>query len=153
MAMNDKHFQKQILIIYQAVNELELMFPGRPFTPDGHMVGSIGECWVADAYDLDLMPPSHKGYDAISKNGVKVEIKTTQAERVSFRSCPEHAIVIKINKNGTFKDYFNGPGHIIWDTFTNKKMPSNGQHQISLKQIQSLNKIVADSSRLPRKAQ
>jgi len=29
--------------IYEAVEELRQEFPGRPFTPDGHLVGSIGE--------------------------------------------------------------------------------------------------------------
>ncbi len=34
--------------------------------------------------------------------------------------------IIKINKEGKFEDCFNGPGHIIWDAFINKKMPGNG---------------------------
>ena len=29
--------------IYELVRELETMAPGRKFTPDGHMVGSLGE--------------------------------------------------------------------------------------------------------------
>jgi len=53
--------------LYQVVAELESIFPGRPFTPDGHMVGSIGECLVADAYDLELMPPSAAGAPGISR--------------------------------------------------------------------------------------
>jgi hypothetical protein len=70
------------------------MFTGRPFTPDGHMVGSLGECLVADAYNLDLMPPSNKGFDAKTKGGKNVEIKATQSKSVEFRSCPEHTIII-----------------------------------------------------------
>ncbi|MPM11547.1 hypothetical protein SDC9_57893 [bioreactor metagenome] len=31
---------EQIRAIYKISNELENMFPGRHFTPDGHMVGS-----------------------------------------------------------------------------------------------------------------
>ena len=38
--------------LYATVNELETMFPNRHFTPDGHLVGSLGECLVADAYGL-----------------------------------------------------------------------------------------------------
>lgn len=58
--MNHDHFQSQVKNIYKAVSELEAMFPGRPFTPDGHMVGSLGECLVADAYNLKLMPPEKR---------------------------------------------------------------------------------------------
>ena len=92
--MDHEHFQEHVKNIYRAVKELESMFPGRPFIPDGHMAGSLGECLVADAYELELMPPSNEGYDAITKEDKKVEIKATQANSVAFRSCPDHKIII-----------------------------------------------------------
>ncbi len=49
--MDHERFRTLIGRLYGVVRELEDMFPGRHFTPDGHMVGSIGECLVADAYD------------------------------------------------------------------------------------------------------
>ena len=58
--MSHKDISEIMHHLYSAVEELEAMFPGRPFTPDGHMVGSIGECLVAAAYELELMPPSNK---------------------------------------------------------------------------------------------
>jgi hypothetical protein len=134
------------------VKELECMFPGRPFTPDGHMVGSLGECLVADAYGLELMPPSTEGYDALSKDGKKVEIKATQSKTVAFRSCPDHTIIIRIFKDGTFEECFNGPGELIWKTFKGRKRPSNGQYQISLGRVKALNATVPDSFRVPRVA-
>ena len=87
--MDKKRFPKIIENIYKNVAELEKMFPGRPFTPDGHMVGSIGECIAAHYYDLNIVPPSNKGYDAVRRN-LKVEIKATQAKRISLRSEPQH---------------------------------------------------------------
>lgn len=135
--------------LYKIVKDFETMFPGRPFTPDGHMVGSIGECLVADAYNLKLMSPSNKGYDALSKDGKKVEIKATQANSVAFRSRPEHTIIIKVLKNGTFEECYNGPGDIIWDTFINKKRPSNGQYQIAISKVKTLHKTVHHFDRLP----
>lgn len=116
------------------------MFPGRHFTPDGHLVGSLGECLVADAYGLALMTASNKGYDAISDSGKKIEIKATQASAVAFRSEPEHTVVIKILPDGSFEEIYNGPGNIVWEEFTNKPLPSNGQYQISLNKLRSLNK-------------
>ena len=148
--MNHEHFQNQVKNIYKAVKELEKMFPGRPFTPDGHMVGSLGECLVADAYNLDLMPPSNQGYDAVTKTGKKVEIKATQSKSVAFRSCPEQTVIIKINKDGTFIECFNGPGRVIWDTFSDKKMPKNGQHQISISRVKKLHEAIPNSMRIPK---
>ena len=60
--------------IYQAVAELEAQYPGRKFTPDGHLVGSIGE--VIAAQELKLHPMSQAGHDAYDTNG-QVQIKMT----------------------------------------------------------------------------
>ena len=129
------------------------MFPGRQFTPDGHMVGSIGECLVADAYGLELMNASNKGYDALSPSGLQVEIKATQAKSVAFRSQPEHTIAIKILPNGTFEEIFNGPGNLVWQQFDGKPLPSNGQYQISLNKLKELNTQVDKSQRILRVTQ
>ena len=151
MSEMDQHkFQSLVKQLYSTVNELEAMFPGRHFTPDGHMVGSLGECLVANAYGLELMTASNKGYDAVSKGGLKVEIKATQSKSAAFRSEPEHAIVIKIEPDGTFKEIYNGPGSLVWDQFSGKPLPSNGQYQISLKKLVALNKKVNQSQRIPK---
>ena len=42
--------------IYRAVAELEARYPPRKFTPDGHLVGSIGEVVAAEALGLTLYP-------------------------------------------------------------------------------------------------
>ncbi|MFQ1884492.1 DUF6998 domain-containing protein [Aeromonas veronii] len=151
--IDHKRFQRLVQQLYSTVEELEEMFPGRHFTPDGHMVGSIGECLVADAYGLELMNASNKGYDALSRSGLQVEIKATQAKSVAFRSQPEHTIAIKILPNGTFEEIFNGPGNLVWQQFDGKPLPSNGQYQISLNKLKELNKQVDKSQRILRVTQ
>jgi hypothetical protein len=44
--------------IYAIVAKLEATFPGRHFTPDGHLVGSLGEVLAAHFYGLELLPAS-----------------------------------------------------------------------------------------------
>lgn len=146
------HDKFRILVkqLYATVNELETMFPGRHFTPDGHMVGSLGECIVADAYNLELKTASNKGYDAVTETGLEVEIKATQSKSVAFRSQPQHTIIIKILRDGTFEEIYNGPGALVWDQFTGKRLPSNGQFQISLNKLRQLNQTVAQSDRVPK---
>ena len=147
--MDHEKFQALIKQLYSTVNELESMFPGRHFTPDGHMVGSIGECLVADAYGLTLETASKKGFDAKARDGRQVEIKATQAKSVAFRSEPEHAIIIKILSDGTFEEAYNGPGNLVWQQFSGEKLPSNGQYQISLNRLKKLSSSVNESDRLP----
>jgi hypothetical protein len=122
--------------IYEIVNELEELFPGRPFTPDGHMVGSIGEVLAAEHFDLELLPCSFKGHDARDKQGRLVEIKATQGGSISLRSEPERLIVIKLLKEGSFKKIYDGDGKIVWESAG--LMQSNGQRRISLSKIRGL---------------
>jgi len=47
--------------IYWAVVRLEVLYPGRKFTPDGHLVGSIGEVIAAESlayFHLHNLPPT-----------------------------------------------------------------------------------------------
>src|SRR5690606_26008891 len=101
MIDHDK-FRALVKQLYATVNELEAMFPGRYFTPDGHMVGSLGECLVADAYNLELKTASNKGSDAVTETGLEVEIKATQSKSVAFRSQPrseEHTSELQSREN------------------------------------------------------
>ena len=148
MNLDQEKFRGLVKDLYKIVSELESMFPGRHFTPDGHMVGSLGECLVADADGLELRTASNKGFDAISSSGVMVEIKATQSTRVAFRSCPEHAIVIKILTDGTFEEFYNGSGSRIWELFSGKPLPSNGQYQFALSKLATLNRQVPESEKL-----
>jgi hypothetical protein len=146
------HNKLQALVkqLYDTVKKLEEMFPGRHFTPDGHMVGSLGECLAANAYGLELKKASNKGYDAVTKSGLKVEIKATQSKSVAFRSQPQHTIIIKIRPDGTFEEIYNGPGGLVWQQFKGKQRPKNGQFLISLAKLDKLNQTVDQSDRIPR---
>lgn len=60
---------KPVTKIYEAVEELSALYPGRPFTPDGHLVGSIGEVIAAESLGLKLYAPSQPGHDAYDEHG------------------------------------------------------------------------------------
>ncbi len=147
-SIDHRTFSACVMRLYEVVADLEAMFPGRPFTPDGHMVGSLGECLVADAYGLELMPPSNTGFDARTASGRQVEIKATQAKSVAFRSCPQHTIVIKILPDGSFEEHYNGPGALVWRQFDGKPKPSNGQYSVSLSRLAKLMKEVPEADRI-----
>jgi len=53
--------------LYAITRRLEDLFPGRHFTPDGHLVGSIGEVLAAHRYDLRLLVAGHPHHDASRK--------------------------------------------------------------------------------------
>lgn len=122
--------------LYKIVGRLEKLFPGRPFTLDGHLVGSIGEVLAAKRYGLELLPPGFEGHDARDTSGRLVQIKATQRARVGLTVEPERLIVLKILSDGTDVEVYNGLGSGPWKHAG--KMQKNGQRVISVKKLESL---------------
>lgn len=133
--------------LYTASDGLEQMFPGRKFTLDGHLVGSIGEVVAAYIFDLDLNPASTLGHDARSQDGRNVEIKLTQGRGVAIRHEPEHLIVLHRPKGGPMRIVYNGPGGPVWAAAG--AMQKNGQRPISLARLERLAMELPDETRLP----
>ena len=135
--------------LYRTVDSLQKLFPDRPFTPDGHLVGSLGEVIAASVYDLELCTPSTEGHDAKTPDGKRVEIKTTQGKSVALRSEPEYLLVLKLLEDGTAEEIYNGPGHEPWTQAG--KMQKNGQCQISLTKLRSLMNSVSPDQRIKKR--
>ena len=147
--MDPKRFPLLLKAIYDAADELETMFKGRHFTPDGHMVGSIGEALAEYHYGLKLHAPSNKMHDGELGNR-QVQIKATQGERIAISSCPEHLLVLKLSRDASFVEEYNGPGALVWRLVSHKKIPKNGQYQVSLAALRRLMSEVPSNARLPK---
>lgn len=137
---------EKVKMLYNISQDLEELFPGRHYTPDGHMIGSIGEALAASYYNLKLFPASEETHDATALDGRLVQIKATQVNRVSISSEPEWLLVLKIHKDGTFSEEYNGPGKLAWKHCG--KMQKNGQRPISLAKLRELQTRVPQSERL-----
>ncbi|HJI81392.1 MAG TPA: hypothetical protein OIM20_06670 [Eggerthellaceae bacterium] len=140
---------KKIREIYKIANELEEMYPGRHFTPDGHMIGSIGEVIAAEEYDLELFEASHPVHDAKTKDGKQVQIKATQGDKIAISECPEYLIVLKIHRDGGFEEVYNGSGDIAWGLVG--KRQKTGQCHVSLAKLRAAMVEIPERDRLPHK--
>ena len=149
-AMRQANKIPQILqALYELVGQLEAMHPERRFTLDGHLVGSIGEVLAAERYGLKLLPMSAVGHDARSpSSGTLVQVKATQRKAVGIRSEPEHLIVLKLQRDGTIDEIYNGPGEAPWRHAG--KQQKNGQRMISTGKLRELMEAVPHEHRLPR---
>jgi len=149
MAYDEGSVEEAVSLIselYRIVERLEELFPGRKFTPDGHLVGSIGEVLAASRYDLDLLTMSAKGCDATKGEARRVEIKITQGQSVAFRCEPPHLIVVHLARPGVVSEVFNGPGHLVWPYVGPPQ--SNGQRTIGLAKLRRLQELVSPEERL-----
>lgn len=145
--MAGDEIQKLLQRLYQLVDELEKLAPGRRFTPDGHLIGSIGELIGKEAYGLTLLPASYPTHDAESDLG-PVQIKATQGQSVRLYGDPDHLLVLKLNRDGTFEEAYNGPGALAVSVAGKKQ--KNGQRPLSLSKLRSLMSRVSERERLPR---
>jgi|CXWL01.1.fsa_nt_gi hypothetical protein len=136
--------------LYSVVDELERLFPGRHFTPDGHLVGSLGEVWAAYLYGIDLASASAEGHDGQASDGRHVQIKATQVGSVGLRSSPDHLLVLQLNRADYPVEIYNGPGAAPWHAAG--KPQKNGQRSIGLAKLRELMKLVPEDQRLSRKA-
>ena len=127
------------------VNALEAMFPGRPFTLDGHLVGSVGEVAAAYYYGIELFPPSKELHDGFVGDR-NVQIKITQTENVLIGEKPEFLIVLNLARTGNIYEVYNGPGVIPWKT--TDKSDKRGYKHLRVNKLMSLDKEIKPEDRI-----
>lgn len=120
---------------------------GRPCTPDGHLVGSIGEIYAQEYYGVKLYPPSHKGHDGTWK-GREIQIKTTQKDSVELKGATDLLLVLKIHPGGGYEEIYNGDGQRPWVVLAKRKPTPTGHISISIRKLRELNKTVGEKDRV-----
>ncbi len=135
--------------LYRIVDELHREY-GRPFTLDGHLVGSIGEVLAAARYGLTLLPPSTPGHDAKACDDRLVQVKATQGDRVGLYAKPDHLLVLRLQRDGSAEEVFNGPGEVVWAHMS--RAGKNGQRSICVTRLRRLMQTVPAEQRLAEEA-
>lgn len=131
--------------LLRTTDRLNRLFEGRPFTPDGHLVGSIGEVVAEYVYGLRLAPCSTPQFDAWTQDGRTVQVKLTGERGTSFgfrwssgmkESLAELLICLKLSKHG-FEEIYNGqfPIELLADKLDQK----NGQVPLSVVRLKAIN--------------
>ncbi len=124
-----------VAAIYRAVEELEKRYPDRKFTPDGHLVGSIGEVVAAETLGLSLYSMSRVGHDAYDANG-DVQIKMTAGKSVSMYAECERLVVLRVVSPEEAEIVYDGRGAPAWACAG--KIAKNGQRSVRLTKLRAL---------------
>lgn len=149
--MSVQQIPQLITKIYGIVAQLESLFPERKFTPDGIMVGSIGEVLAAYHYDLELLSTGSAKHDARSHQGCHVQIKTTQRDSIDIREMPDNLLVLKLDPDGKCIECYNGPGQLVWDKIVcGRPVPKAGFYSMSLARLAKLQREVQSGQRIER---
>lgn len=124
-----------VAAIYKAVDELSAAYPGRKFTPDGHLVGSIGEVIAAEALGLTLYPSSYPGHDAFDGAG-DVQIKMTAGKQIALYATCTRLVVLRVVSPTEAEIVYDGPGEPVW--MAAGKVQKNGQRSVSLSRLKAI---------------
>ncbi|MHB1698845.1 MAG: DUF2442 domain-containing protein [Acidobacteriaceae bacterium] len=153
-----RQIPKLIVDLYRTVRKLNGLFPGRPFTPDGHLVGSIGEVVAAYAYELKLHRPSTCGFDGELGDGRTVEVKLTGGDQINISEQDSYAdllIVLRLVDGSRFEEIFSGafPVDVVQAKKTNKRrfvsvtlsqLKKLERHELSCDRLAELNDLFGE---------
>ena len=137
--------KQQVQRLVEIVAQLEAEFPGRHFTLDGHLVGSIGEVMAAYYYGIELYAASTEIHDG-EVDGKKVQIKISQQDNIVINHEPDYLIVLYLNRNGNIYEVYNGPGKLPWES-ASKRDSHNNKH-MRVNKLMELDKAVDECRRI-----
>jgi hypothetical protein len=137
--ITDMSDDELVQLIFQACAEVTRR-TGRKASPDGHLVGTLGELHAAKVLGLTLAPQSTEGYDATDEIGNLVEIKTTTRAGFGLSATGTKAtrlVALKLDgESGRCSVVWDGPADVAWARAG--KPQKNGQRRLSLSALRKL---------------
>jgi len=110
----------------------------RSFTIDGRLVGDIGEVIAERDYELELDKNSSAKHEGTTPNGARVQIKATFKNKLTFKGEEGLYLGLRLNRDGTYEEIFNGPAKIISEKFSHRKGINKTLLSFPIKELQKL---------------
>jgi hypothetical protein len=136
--MDAREFKKKIADIYKIANELGRAFDINTCTPDGHLLGAIGQIAAKIAFNLKFgsQNEEHNCTGSIGVKKVNVQVRCTGRNSVALRKEPEHLIAMEIGETGRIRLLFNGPGQYVWRRIEHQRNPQKYVSSKALREAQ-----------------
>ena len=146
--MDAHEFKKRIASIYEIANELGREFNISKCTPDGHLLGAIGQIAAKIAFGLQFGSNEKEHNCTWSDKGkiLNIQVRSTGRGSVAIRKEPEYLIAIEITETGRLYLLYNGPGKFVWEMVRHQKQP---QKYASKNQLLEAQQDVSLSSQIP----
>jgi len=141
---------KEKQAIYRAVRNLAKRFGGG-FTPEGVLVGTLGEVLAEEKYDLELLPPKTQAFDAVDSRGRKVDIRCSQGNSALIKKNSARGVllVLKLLPDGTIEEVFNGPASVVLGLTVGKKADRSGSVRLAHSSLRKFMGSVPTHKRVP----
>lgn len=138
--------------IFSGIEMLQVASSGaKKFTIDGRLVGDIGEIVAARDYELVLEEKQRSRFDARTADGREIQIKATFQNSLTFRSETMFYLGLKLERDGTYREIFNGPGSLVADSCRHLKGFGNQLVSIPIGRLEKLSAEISLENRIARK--
>jgi hypothetical protein len=147
-----KAVKDSLTLIFNGIEQLKNAFPNRAFTIDGRLVGDIGEVLAALEYDITLHDKSRPDYDGDTSDGRRVQIKVTFKDSLYMGTVPDFFLGLKLFKDGTYEEIFNGPGQVVYERYKHLKgIGVKPGANMAISGLRELAKGVPQNMRIPKR--
>ena len=126
-----------IATIFSAQNALRDLAPDYRWAGMGNLLGDYGEFICIKHYELEKAPSGSKDYDALTKDGKTVQIKTNHAaSTIGFRGEADLMLVVYVADDGEFEEPYYGDFQLVKDN-SNYGARDN-KHSITISKLKKL---------------
>jgi hypothetical protein len=140
--------------MFEAQKELQGAFPKRLFTPDGRMIGDIGQAIAELTYQVTVDARSRKDWDGkreeVCAGCPEVQVRATQTDNTYVKEPPDDGrlLVFKIFRDGSWECCYNGDARSVWVSLEKRQANKAGEKTIKVDALRTLNKAVEDCERI-----
>jgi hypothetical protein len=143
--------------MFEAQSALQRVFPKRLFTPDGRMIGDIGEAIAEIDYQVTVDAKSRKHWDGRRNDACtgcsEVQVRATQKDETYVKESPENGclLVFRIFPDGSWECCYNGSAWRVWKSLAARKADDTNAKFIKLGELRKLNESVEESERVAKR--
>ena len=126
-----------IATVFSAQNALRDLAPEYRWAGMGNLLGDYGEYICINHYELEKAPTGSKNYDALTKDGKTVQIKTNHAaSTIGFRGEADLMLVVYVADDGEFEELYYGDFQLVKDS--SSYGARDNKHSITISKLKKL---------------
>ena len=123
--------------IFAAQKALKTLAPDFKWAGMGNLLGDFGELVAIDKYGLTRASSGSDGYDALTSDGKKVQIKTNYASgQIGFRGEADLMLVIKVHETGEWEEIYYGDFNKVKEL--SRYSARDNKHMIAISKLKSI---------------
>ena len=129
-----------VATIFSAQDALRDLAPDQRWAGMGNLLGDYGEYIAIGKYNLKKAAGAADGYDAITADGLKVQIKANHSSStIGFRGEADLLLVLKIDSNADWRELYYGPFKPVKEKATYSKR--DNKYMIPVAKLKDLGQI------------